>query len=98
MHRDVRRPLQLSVLCLGNRLHAPLRKKCGKFLYFPPYTVIPLYTTIQFWDNFHPTLLFRPKQLLIWMNFPPYTIIPHCPAIRHFTVDRYVVSETSEVN
>ena len=35
---------------------------------------------------FHPTRLFRPTQLLIWMNFPPYTIIPHCTAIRHFTV------------
>ena len=35
---------------------------------------------------FHPTRLFRPTQLLIWMNFPPYTTIPHCTAIRHYIV------------
>ena len=63
--------VQLNVLCLGNWLHAPLRKKCGEVLIF---------------SIFHPTRLFRPTQLLIWMNFPPYTIIPHCTAIRHFTV------------
>ena len=63
--------VQLNVLCLGNWLHAPLRKKCGEVLVF---------------SIFHPTRLFRPTQLLIWMNFPPYTIIPHCTAIRHFTV------------
>ena len=59
------------MLCLGNWLHAPLRKKCGEVLIF---------------SIFHPTRLFRPTQLLIWMNLPPYTIIPHCTAIRHFTV------------
>ena len=63
--------VQLNVLCLGNWLHAPLRKKCEEVLVF---------------SIFHPTRLFRPTQLLIWMNFPPYTIIPHCIAIRHFTV------------
>ena len=63
--------IQLRVLCLGNWLHAPLRKKCEEVLVF---------------SIFHPTRLFRPTQLLIWMNFPPYTIIPHCTAIRHFTV------------
>ena len=31
--------------------------------------------------------IFRPTQLLIWMNFPPYTIIPHCTAIRHYIVN-----------
>ena len=59
--------VQLNVLCLGNWLHAPLCKKCGEVLVF---------------SIFHPTRLFRPTQLLIWMNFPPYTIIPHCIAIR----------------
>ena len=63
--------VQLNVLCLGNWLHVPLRKKCGEILVF---------------SIFHPTRLFRPTQLLIWMNLPPYTIIPHCTAIRHFTV------------
>ena len=63
--------VQLNVLCLANWLHAPLRKKYGEVLVF---------------SIFHPTRLFRPTQLLIWMNFPPYTIIPHCTAIRHFTV------------
>ena len=63
--------VQLNVLCFDNWLHAPLRKKCGEVLVF---------------SIFHPTRLFRPTQLLIWMNFPPYTIIPHCTAIRHFTV------------
>ena len=63
--------VQLNVLCLGNWLHAPLRKKCGEVLVF---------------YIFHTTRLFRPIQLLIWMNLPPYTIIPHCTAIRHFTV------------
>ena len=52
--------VQLNVLCLGNWLHAPLRKKCGEVLVF---------------SIFHPTRLFRPTQLLIWMNLPPYTII-----------------------
>ena len=65
--------VQLNVLCLGNWLHEPLRKKCGEVLVF---------------SIFHPTRLFRPTQLLIWMNLPPYTIIPHCTAIRHFTVAR----------
>ena len=27
--------VQLNVLCLGNWLHAPLRKSAMKFLYFP---------------------------------------------------------------
>ena len=63
--------VQLNVLCLGNWLRPPLRKKCGEVLVF---------------SIFHPTRLFRPTQLLIWMNLPPYTIIPHCTAIRHFTV------------
>ena len=65
--------VQLNVLCLGNWPHAPLRKKCGEVLVF---------------SIFHPTRLFRPTQLLIWMNLPPYTIIPHCTAIRHFKVMR----------
>ena len=63
--------VQLNVLCFGNWLHALLRKKCGEVLVF---------------SIFHPTRLFRPTQLLIWMNFTPYTIIQHCTAIRHFTV------------
>ena len=41
---------------------------------------------ITFWIFFHPTRLFRPTQLFIWMNFPPYTTIPHCTAIRHYIV------------
>ena len=79
--------VKLNVLCLGN-LGFTRRsvKSAGKFLYFPPYTVIPPYTAIKFSEIVHPTLLFRPTQLLIWMNFPPFTIIPHCTAIRHFTV------------
>ena len=69
--------VQLNVLCLGNWLHAPLCKKCEEVLVF---------------SIFHPTRLFRPTQLLIWMNFPPYTIIPHCTAIRHFTESTYYVA------
>ena len=69
--------VQLNVLCLGNWLHAPLRKKCGEVLVF---------------SIFHPTRLFRPTQLLIWMNLPPYTIIPHCTAIWHFTVDYIAIN------
>ena len=48
--------------------------------------------SVIFWGIsciFHPTRLFRPTQLLIWMNFPPYTIIPHCTAIRHYIVVIY---------
>ena len=65
--------VQLNVLCLGNWLHAPLHKKCGA-------------GEVLVFSIFYPTWLFRPTQLLIWMNLPPYTIIPHCTAIRHFTV------------